>query len=152
VHDFHVPISPSGLYWTLPIPGKSLNVDSRGTSAVLEVVDLAVIDEPKFPKPSPTYPAVESFRIVWEASGGLQTFEDAAKHYRVIGYPAVARAEFAVAVPELNFAWRSEPLETSTSMSALLGKEVNGYYYDQGTEPGGVAIPSAELPSRHRGR
>jgi hypothetical protein len=35
-----------------------------------------------------------------------------------------------VEVPSIGFAWKSDPLNTSSSAFAIVGEEVNGRYYD----------------------
>lgn len=108
-----------------------------------------MIDEPKFPEEGPTYPAVKSFRIEWEADGELATLEDGAKYFRAEGFPARVRAEFAVEVPELGFSWRSDPIEvgTTSTVYGFFGGEVNGKYYMDG-ESAGDPLPDAPLPSK----
>jgi hypothetical protein len=147
-HDFHVPIASSGLYWVFAISDDNLEIAEDGRSATLRVLNNPVLDEPMYPEAGPAYPAVMSFRIVWESDGDLRTYEDPARYFRLDGYPARARAEFAVNVPELNFSWQSDPLESSQSVVAILGREVNGHYYEQGVDPATAgAFPTAELPS-----
>lgn len=109
-----------------------------------------MIDEPKFPHFGPTYPALESFRITWEATGDLQTFEDKSKYFNILGYPARSHAEFVVSAPALNFGFQG----TATSTFALLGREVNGQYYVNGeSPPTGSVLPSlGAVPSPSNNR
>jgi hypothetical protein len=130
-----VPIASSGLYWVFGISDDNLEIAEDGRSAALRVVNKAVIDEPMYPGAGPAYPAIMSFRIEWDATGDRGEFSDPAKYFWIDGYPARARAEFAVNTPELSFSWQSDPLESSQSVVAILGREVNGYYYEQGIEP-----------------
>lgn len=131
MHDFHVPISLSGLYWVLTINGDELQLPSTGRSATLSVDDAAVIDEPAFPKFSPIYSARQNFHITWEPSGDTTTLEDRTQYFLIRGYPARASADFSVVVPELGFSFKG----TATSNYAFFGTEVNGYYYMQGKQP-----------------
>lgn len=107
-----------------------------------------MIDEPNFPKDGPTYSAVKSFRIEWEANGEESTLEDEARYFRIEGAPATVRAEFSVAVPETGFSWKSDPIEaqTTSTVYGFFGGEVNGQYYMDGESPGG-STPEAPLPS-----
>lgn len=141
IHDFHVPIRPSGLYWTTTLTPGNLTVSADGRSATLDVTALAGIDEPTFPKPGPTYQATISYHIEWTATGPQYAIDNASKHYALLAYPAKARGTFKVAVPEVGFTWTSDPLETSMSSDALLGSEVNGAFYDQGQRPGQGTMP-----------
>lgn len=107
-----------------------------------------MIDEPKFPDQGPTYSAIKSFRIEWEADGDRATLEDEARYFQIGGFPARVRAEFAVEVPELGFSWKSDPIEaqTASTVYGFLGGEVNGQYYMDG-ESAGEPVPEAPLPS-----
>ncbi len=86
-----------------------------------------MIDEPKFPKVGPIYSAQKTFNVTWQASDKFTTLEDEDKYFRIGGYPAHAKAEFSVTVPELNFSFHG----TATSTFAFLGNEANGQYYMQ---------------------
>ncbi len=147
IHDLHPAIRPSGLYWTTTLAASNLNISQDGRTATLEVNNLTMIDEPKFPKAGPASSATMSFKIVWTATGSPVAFSNADKHFSVLAAPAQARASFKVAVPSDNFTWTSDPLETSTSTDGLLGMEVNGSFYEQGYKPGqraaggGVTLP-----------
>jgi hypothetical protein len=144
-HDFHVPIGSSGLYWVIAMSDDNLEIAEDGRSATLRVLNKAVIDEPMFPEAGTAYPAILSFRVVWEAAGDLGAYKDPARYFSIDGY--LARAEFAVRVPELGFTWQSEPLESSQSVVAILGHEVNGHYCEQVIDPATAPPPTAELPS-----
>ena len=143
-------IAPNGLYWTVAIPESSVHIAADGKSATMEVLDHAVIDEPKFPMPGPLYQATISFHVEWTATAPQQDFSNPALHFAAKAYPAQARAWFKASVPSQNFTWASDPLETSTSSFAILGSEVNGSFYDQGVAPGqsaGLAQVPAQMPN-----
>lgn len=110
------------------------------------------MDEPNYPKDGPAYSAVKSFRIEWEMDGDRTVLEDEAKYFRIGGFPARVRAEFAVEVPELGFSWKSDPIEaqTASTVYGFLGGEVNGRYYIDGESAEG-ATPVAPLPSEADG-
>jgi hypothetical protein len=109
-----------------------LNISDDGRTATLELKNLPVIDQPKWPAPdAPAVPAKMSFRAVWKAMDDKILYEDKQKHFRVEGYLATAQVEAAVVVPALNFSWKSDSLNTSKAAFAIIGNEVNGRYYDQ---------------------
>lgn len=133
VHDFHPPIAPSGLYWVVPVPESGLRISTDERSATLEIKDLTVIDQPRWPAyDAVSTPAIMSFRITWQATSDPVLYEDRLKHFKVEGFRAIAKAEAAVEVPSLNFSWKSDPIETSSAGFAIIGTEVNGRYYDLG--------------------
>jgi hypothetical protein len=114
------------------VPSGGLTSSDDGRSATLELKNLPVIDQPKWPAPdAPAVPAKMSFRVVWKATDDKILYEDKQKHFRVEGYLATAQVEAAVVVPALNFFWKSDSLETSKAAFAIIGNEVNGRYYDQ---------------------
>lgn len=107
---------------------------------------LPAIDEPLFPQPGPSYPALQSYRVTWRATGALRTYADPAKHFLIHGYPA----EVAVDVPDLGFAFQGRATATTV---AILGAEVNGYYADRGDQPPAAdAFPDLPLPGEAGGQ
>jgi hypothetical protein len=108
------------------------------------VRDLPSIDEPRFPQPGLSYPALQSYRITWRATGELCTYTDPTKHFLIHGYPAEVEAEVAVEVPDLGFVFQGRATATTV---AILGAEVNGYFADRGDQPPPAdAFPSLLLP------
>ena len=131
IHDFHPPISPSELYWTVPVPEHGLSVSPDGKTLTLEMRDVEVVDQPHWPAlDAIATPARMSFKMVWKSTGEPLKIEDASKHFRFTGTRADCQMEAEVAVPAIGFSWKSDPLETSTCAFAIIGDEVNGRYYD----------------------
>lgn len=113
------------------MPVSGLHISADGRSATLEIKDLAVIDQPRWPAhDAGSTPARMSFRAIWQALPEPVLYEDKLKHFRVEGFRAIARAEATVEVPSLNFSWKSDPIETSIAGFAIIGTEVNGKYYN----------------------
>ncbi len=113
------------------------------------VRDLPALDEPLFPQPGPSYPAVQSYRVTWRATVPLRTYADPAKHFLIHGYPAQVTAEVAVAVPGLGFTFQGRATATTV---AILGAEVNGYYADRGDQPPAAsAFPDLPLSGEGAG-
>lgn len=131
VHDFHPPIAPSGLFWTVPIPDGGLTIGDDGNSMTVEMRNVDLIDQPKFPAlDSIGTPARMSFKLVCKSTGEPVKYEDASKHFRFTGYKAACQLEAQVEVPSIDFSWKSDPLSTSKSDFGIIGEEVNGRYYD----------------------
>jgi hypothetical protein len=113
------------------VPAGGFTISPDGGEAVLEMKRLDVKDQPKWPAyEARVRPAIMSFRIVWKATNEKVLIDDKQKHFRFEGYRALAQAEAAVEVPSLNFSWKSDPINTSKAAFAIIGKEVNGKYYD----------------------
>jgi hypothetical protein len=131
VHDLHPPISASGLYWVVSVPEGRLTMSPGGNTFTLEMSDVDVVDQPRWPALDATAtPARMSFKMVWTSTGEAVKYEDAAKHFRFTGTRANCRMEAQVDVPLIGFSWKSDPLETSNCAFAIMGEEVNGRYYD----------------------
>ena len=133
MHDFHPPITDAGLYWVVPVPAGALQWNNGGKSATIEMKDVAVIDQPKWPaRKAQTSPARMSFKMIFEATDTAVTYDDKAKHFRVTGFLAICRMEARVAVPSMGFTWRSDPIDKCPPAAfAVIGHEVNGKYYDE---------------------
>jgi hypothetical protein len=131
IHDFHPPIAPSGLFWVVPVPQGGLTISRDGNSFALEMRNVSVIDQPRFPAlDSVGTPARMSFKLVGNSTGEPVKYEDASKHFRFSGTRASCQLEAQVEVPSIGFSWKSDPLSTSKSDFAIMGEEVNGRYYD----------------------
>ena len=131
IHDFHPPISLSGLYWVVPVPKGGLIVSPDGQTATLEMKDIAVVDQPKWPALDAVgMPAIMSFRMIWKATDEKIMYDDPQKQFRVEGYRASAQLEAQVKVPSIGFSWKSDPLSDSNAKFAIIGEEVNGRYYN----------------------
>jgi len=130
IHDFHPPISPSGLYWVVPVPPGGLTVSPDASAITLEMNNVAVVDQPRWPAlDSIATPARMHFKMVWKSTGEAVRYEDPSRQYRFTGTRATCQLEARVEVPSINFSWKSDPLETSHADFAIIGDEVNGRYY-----------------------
>ncbi len=106
--------------------------------------NVAVIDQPRWPAlDARATSARMSFRLVWKATDEKILYENAAKHFRVEGFRAIAQLEARIDVPSLRFSWTSDPLAASRADFAMIGEEVNGRYYDH-------ACAVSRLPSERR--
>ena len=114
-----------------PVPKGGLKISGDGKTATLEINNLAVIDQPKWPAlDSRTTPAKMSFKVVWKATDKPANLDDASKHFRFTGFEASAQLAARVEVPSIGFSWKSDPISTSSASFAIIGEEVNGRYYD----------------------
>ncbi len=77
-----------------------------------------------------TNPAFLDFKLVLKSTEEPVKYEDPTRQYRFEGRKAVAQLEAAVRVPTIDFAFKTDPLETSTCDFAVMGNEVNGRYYE----------------------
>jgi hypothetical protein len=130
IHDLHPPIAPSELYWVAPVPEGGLTLSPDGRTATLEMKDVTIIDQPKWPAyDAQVTPAHLTFRMIWKATDEPVKYEDAIRQFRITGFRATAQLEASVDVPAIGFSWKSDPLATSRANFAVIGEEVNGRYY-----------------------
>jgi hypothetical protein len=130
IHDLHPPIAPSGLYWVVPVPSGGLTVSSDGNVFTLEMHNVPVVDQPRWPAiDAAATPAVMSFKMVWKSNGEAVTYENPGRQFRFAGTRAVCQMEASIEVPSIGYSWKSDPLETSKCDFAIMGDEVNGRYY-----------------------
>lgn len=129
MHDFHPPISASGLFWTVRVPEACCTFAADGSSASVDVRDLSIIDQPAFPDRAGTVAGTLShMRVTWTATSRAARIADAGKHFAFEGHEATAHMEFAVTIPSTGFAFASGPLATSGARFAIVGSESNGQY------------------------
>ncbi|HYL98791.1 MAG TPA: hypothetical protein VEZ90_07530 [Blastocatellia bacterium] len=121
-----------------------MTISPDGRSAALEMLNVAVVDQPKWPALDAVgIPATMSFKMTWTATGEKIVYDDPEKQFRVEGYRAIARIEAEVNAPSIGFSWKSDPASSSPARFAIIGDEVNGRYY-------GLSHKSPEFPrSRH---
>ena len=119
------------------MPEDGLSVSQDKNTVTLEMKDVAVVDQPKWPAlDSIATPARMNFKMVWRSNGEPLKYEDADKHFRFTGTRATCQLEAEVKVPSTGFWWKSDPLETSKCDFAIVGDEVNGRYYDSSAHKG----------------
>ncbi|PYX19688.1 MAG: hypothetical protein DMG87_11700 [Acidobacteria bacterium] len=131
IHDCHPPISPSGLYWVVPVPEHGLTISPDGSTFTLEMQNVPVVDQPRWPAlESIATPASMIFKMVWKTTGEPVKYDDPSRHFRFTGTRATCQLEAQIEVPSIGFSWKSDPLSTSKADFAIMGEEVNGRYYD----------------------
>ena len=114
-----------------PVPKGSLNISEDGKVFQLEMKNVSVVDQPRWPAIDATAtPARMSFKMIWKSTGEALSSEDPTKHFRFSGTRALCQMEANIEVPSIGFSWKSDPLETSKCDFAIMGEEINGRYYD----------------------
>lgn len=131
IHDFHPPISPEGLYWVTPVPSTALTFTADDKTSTLEMTNVLIIDQPRWPAiDAETTPAFMDFKLVFKANAESVKYEDPSRQYRFEGFKAAAQLEATIRVPSIDFTFKTDELETSSSDFAVMGTEVNGKYYE----------------------
>lgn len=112
------------------VPDENATFAPDGSSASVEVRDIAIVDQPHFPDRVPTVRGtLAHMRVTWQATAKTLHFGDPSKAFVFDGRDAEARIEFEVRIPESGFVWKSDPLARSRATFAIVGKESNGRYH-----------------------
>ena len=126
----------------VPVASDDLHVSADGSTTTLEMNEVAVIDQPRWPAlDSLATPATMSFKMIWKSTGERVDYKDDARHFQFTGTRASCQMEAEVHVPSAGFSWKSDPLSTSKCDFAIIGEEVNGRYYDQAAGPSRSPAP-----------
>ncbi len=116
----------------MPLTGLTFSAD--GKVATLEMVDVPIIDQPRWPAmDAETNPAFLDFKLVFRATDEPVRYEDPARQYRFEGFKAGAQLEATVRVPSIDFIFKTDSLETSKCDFGVMGSEVNGKYFEEKT-------------------
>ena len=116
----------------VPVPEGGLVISPDGKVATLEMRNVAVVDQPRWPALDAVgMPAAMSFKIIWKATDEPIIYDDPLKQFRVEGFKAVSQLEASVETPSVGFSWKSDPLSESRANFAIIGYETNGRYYNQ---------------------
>jgi hypothetical protein len=114
------------------VPASGLTFTADGKTATLQMVNLPIIDQPRWPAmDAETTPALLDFKLIFTATDESVKYENAMQQYRFVGFKASAQLEATIRVPSIDFTFKTDPLETSKCDFAVMGDEVNGRYYEQ---------------------
>ena len=115
----------------MAVPTGGLNISPDGKAITLEMKNVPVIDQPRWPAlDAIATPARMAFKMVWKSIGEPVRYENASRQFRFTGTRAKCQLEAQVEVPSIGFSWKSDAIETSHADFAVMGEEVNGRYYE----------------------
>ena len=118
------------MYWVTVIPQGALTVSPDGRTATLELHDLPIIDQPRWPAHDAAMtPARLNYRVTWTATGEPVAWSDPVKQFSLRGFRATAQVEASVEIPSTGFRWKSGPQSSSKAGFGVIGEEVNGRYF-----------------------
>lgn len=121
---------PNGLFWTMQIPDGSVRVNPGAGSAVYQVANAQVRDFGDFNTAfsgAPGSPATVSFDVRWSGVDQRVNIEDPVAGFG--GEFVRGRAQMSWSAVSGDYAYQSDPLETSSSDFASLGTERNGVFF-----------------------
>jgi hypothetical protein len=112
------------------VPPNSLKIAPNGKMITLEMRDVPIIDQPRWPAlDAIATPARMTFSMVWKSLDDPVRYENPSQLFRFTGTRAECHLAAQVEVPSVGFSWKSDPIETSRANFAIMGEEANGRYY-----------------------
>jgi hypothetical protein len=140
IHDMNPStFPPLGLFWTIELPEDSVEIELGKGSATLRGFDVPVFDygtgaNALFgPPPSPLPTGTVSFTVVWSGVGQRVSIRNTDPTYGGFAGEFIrnkAQMEWTATVGEYTFV--SDPLATSSSAFAEIGRERNGSFFPRG--------------------
>lgn len=130
---------PLGLFWTVELPEDSVKVEFGKGEASLRGFDVPVFDYGTLlnalfgPPPSPLPTGTVSFKVVWSGPGQSVNIRNTDPVYGGFAGEFIrnkAQMEWTATVGDYSFV--SDPLATSSSSFAQIGRERNGCFFPQG--------------------
>ena len=136
IHDLNpTAFPPTGLFWTLEIPGDAIQVNPGKGSAVMVANHIPILDYHDIPNalfgggPAPI-PGTVSFKVMWSGVKERLNIRNTDSVYGGFAGEFVrndAQMEWTATVGDYQFV--SAPLATSSSSFAEIGKERNGAFF-----------------------
>lgn len=130
IHDFNPGITPSGLFWTIPVSPHTVQINLREAHASLHLSNVKVEDYHDIVnalKDGPSVPATASFHVRWSGVNKRVHVHDTANMFDLEAIEDHAIIEWRVS--EAGFTFVSDPAHTSASTFAEIGSERNGVFF-----------------------
>ncbi len=130
VHDFDPGIATNGLFWTVEIDRRDLDVHPGSGEASLVIRDLDLLDYFSIPNAflrGPSNPARVSFEVRWAKGRKKVRIRDEENRFDV--KLIENSATMAWTASTLGETFESGPARESTSLLAEVGRERNGRFF-----------------------
>lgn len=132
IHDYNPGISANDVFWTVPVPGDSVQVTPDSSTITWRLTNFPVLDYHdvvsalRVPE-GPSVPAVVSFVMQWGDVTGVNELRDANEQFaaRVIERKVTMQWE----ADQDGFKFVSDPANTSQTVYAGLATERNGKFF-----------------------
>ena len=121
---------PNGLFWTMRIPDDSVSVNPGAGNAIYQVTDAHIEDYGDFDAAlsgAPGTPATVSFEVRWSGVDQRVNIKDPVAGFGGEFVRGSAQMSWSAVVGD--FAYESDPLDTSSSDFASMGTERNGVFF-----------------------
>jgi hypothetical protein len=147
IHDFNPHIDANDVFWTVPVPHDSVEVDFDDAHAILRVTNLPVFDDhdlansltsgmglngdpdypyPHIPSVAPRHATV-SFELEWMNRVATATIHNAAQRFK--GSFIETDCTIRWSANEPGFSFESEAPNPARSLFAVFGREQNGVFF-----------------------
>jgi hypothetical protein len=129
IHDYNPGIAPNGLFWTMPFPDDWAWVDLSSGTAEMHARTLDIPDAYNVINAisgGPSEPAKVSFDVWWHTPTATEQLRD-----ETVGFAATlleVTSALSFSAENADFAFVSDPPETSVSLYARVGYEANGVF------------------------
>jgi hypothetical protein len=130
LRDFAPPIPPSGLFWTIPIPADSSQIDLEKATASFSLRNLPIPDWGNLrygTTGGPNVPATVSFVVRW--NGVLNRAQKRNEAQRWVGEYIQTTATITWSAKEEGFTFASDSAHTSKSNAAVMGRHRSGIFF-----------------------
>jgi hypothetical protein len=130
--DMNPGIALNGLFWTMAIPEKSVEVDFGSGRAELRVESAEVEDYGTFLNSlfgGPSDPATVSFEVHWAGKAPQERVVDTAREMEGQFIRNAATMEWTATTA--NYRFVSQPASTSSSLFAEIAHERNGVFFHE---------------------
>jgi hypothetical protein len=141
VHDYNPGIAENGLFWTIPFPEDDAWIDLAAGKAEMHALSLDIPDAYTFFSSiagGPTEPATASFDIWWHSPTVTEHLRNDEQGFAATLLDVATAISFSV--ESADFAFVSDPPETSQALYARIGFEANGTYLPAAE---GMATPTS---------
>jgi hypothetical protein len=144
IHDFNPGITASGLFWTLPIPRERVSFNLGKATASISLDNLAMPDYHDIlnslgatKPPVPPVASTVSFDVRWQGKAKRVGLRDTTNHFSGLFVDSTATIVWSASQPATHFTFASGPAASSTTISAVMGRERNGRFFGDGHEDDG---------------
>ena len=134
IHSYDPGIAPNTLFWTIPIPSESVEIDFDDATASLHLSNVGLFDWKNIPNSllrgtvaGPPLCAKMSLRVRWSGMTKVDNLCDATNRFQGRFIEDIATLQFTVREP--GFSFDSDPGSTSINEYSEIGRERNGVFF-----------------------
>ena len=132
VHDFNPGIAPSGLFWTVAVPGDAVAADVQHGTASLALDDFDTEDYFNLLnalQDGNSDSASVSFEMRWQAIDAPMNVTDPVHHFDGRFTLSAVQIEWSATTPHFTFV--SDPASTTHNVRSVIGHERNGVFFSE---------------------